>query len=360
MPEDGKHTEKGNITVTFDAKIETDPSTKDTTLQSYLQGAIKQNQSVLLASIKEGLSSAVESYFKKQSEDKPNTLELKLSNPQDTTYTIGYQFTNTPAYKNGYGITYYFSGAVNKKEVPVATTKFLGDKNTVNSKEEVQFDPTKGEFQIFISNNIVNSLLSDLSSRQTFFINLRPNNMLNGTDFKLNVDFLGQVVPSIYNTIARDEKVYIEGNIVNLNLGDKMIGTADINFKAFNYNLKTLLSWTSKVKLDIDPVFDMDKLIFNYKLMSLDLLDSTVTSNQFGHINVHILNNWIRNQFKLYLRSENNSWRLFKNNSEILRYFFAELTTVEESNTGIIFGGKSIEFPLLKAEDVIKMMKLLI
>lgn len=173
--------------------------TVDPLLNGYLKKTLEGNLDRYLQTISSDLSRAFNDFYDKQSRSRPTSFEFETQQP-DTNYTFSLNYLMDPTYETK-GITYYFDGLVSKKQT--SQKGFLQ-----KQKEELSgpnFDPSGGQFQLFLSYNIVSNILQEISNSSTFYFNIDDQN-LNVQDFSLSLYYLSKVIPSKFLLIIRCQK----------------------------------------------------------------------------------------------------------------------------------------------------------
>jgi hypothetical protein len=193
---DNIHTVSANISLLFNSTVVFTSGNVDSTLQGYLNKVLVGNLDNYIQSISTGLSNSFNNFYDTQSRARPTSYGLETQQP-DTNYTLSLNYFMDPTYE-AKGITYYFDGLISRK--PAAQKGFLQKQNEVAA--DPIFDPTDGQFQIFLSYNVVRNILGDISNSSTFLFNI-DNQNLNVQSYHLSIDFLTKVIPSKLLLILR-------------------------------------------------------------------------------------------------------------------------------------------------------------
>lgn len=164
----------------------------DDTLNGYFAKAISLNLNNYINSLSGDLTTEANAFYDLQSKSKNYSFNFETLSP-DSNYTISTNLSMDPHYESK-GVTYYVNGNVNKNIAE--KNGFLQNKHKKVAGHSPNFDPSNGAFQIFISNHIVSSVLSDFSSSMNFIFNVTNSN-LNAKTFALNISSLEIIIPGI-------------------------------------------------------------------------------------------------------------------------------------------------------------------
>ncbi len=300
--------------------------------KGYFDNAKENYRAGLLKNVTINLQKEVETYYDSQSRSRVDHVQVNTTFPLNTKYNVKLDYFSDPSY-NQDGLTFYWSSNVTRSS-PV---KFLAPVN-----RGINFNNSLGAFQVYIRYRLLRPIFQDISRSEKFFFNVRNNNLPKSINFlRLDVEHLGQVIPNIYNSRARDENIIINANVVNIVADpiNSLKGTCDIRFDVISSDgITVLFRWISNFRYELYAFNDMNVLDFNLKIKSLDLLDSTVVRNEFGVADINLLNEWTENCFNTYLTNDN-SYNLFKKSVDLSPFFVKPLLNFQNFEDGLLIGG---------------------
>jgi hypothetical protein len=336
---DGVHTVSGSLGVNFNSTVAlVTGSPIDARLQGYLASALVGNFDNYIKAINNDLTAAVNALYDAQSKGKTTSAPLETQSP-DTNYTMSLNYLTDPSYTDK-GVTYFFDGNVTKNANLTKPNGFLKEKNSI-VKATPDFDPEDGSFQVFISYHVLFNILTDFSNSQSLTFAVNTANVPTNT-FKLNIDFLAKIIPAVSNMYPLDQVVTLTAfadNYLNRGTnGDYRLGSCDITFKTLDSNNTSIFEFKTKVNFQLSTSsFDLISTAYNVKLVSLDVMDLTITMNTWGQANVDVLEGYVASGMSGYLETSNN-WRLFKNDV-IISKIIKEVSHFDDMENGVLFAG---------------------
>ena len=205
------------------------------------------------------------------------------------------------------------------------------------SNDEYVFDPKNGTYQLFLGNNLLKSIFADFASTEKISFDLTEKTWQPEFKFLLNVDYLGQVVPTIYNTKARDEKLKVSGTIDDLNYNED---TAELNckikFNVFDSKDIGIFSWNNDMQFRFSGNVNVTESSLNYLVISTFVADTTITLNPYGHADIQVLQGWVKDSLESVITKY--KINLFKSSLKLGDYIkIKSLTEVE--NKGLLIVG---------------------
>jgi hypothetical protein len=266
----------------------------------------------------------VDDYYQTKTHD--NTISFETSSP-NFNYTYTFSFLQSPSYVADSGVTYYYKGNLKRSK----SLKFLS-----GADEEYVFNPKDGNSQIFISYQVLKSLFTDISTSQRITFDLNEKNRLIEFKFLLNVDFLGQIVPAIYNTKTRDERIHIKGNFGDLNFNaNTAVLSTKVNFDVYDSKESLIFGWNNDVNFKFSSKASVLDSGLNFIVNSFTLSDTTVTNNNYGAVDEQTLSGWVEDSIESYISKY--IFNLFKTNINIGK--FMKISAVVEKGTGLLLIG---------------------
>jgi len=248
-------------------------------------------------------------------------------------YSYSFNFLLSPDYTKYRGVTYFFNGNL-KRELKngVLNKKF----RTLNNDEYV-FEPKDGDYQIFLPNSLIRNVFTDFSTSEKITFTINDKTWIPEYKFLLNIDFLGKIIPAIYNEKARDEKISIKGTVSELDYDDELfLLVCKITFKIYDSSSNLIFSWKTDVQFKFAPSVDIDESSINVIIKSMYITDITIIKNDYGETDIQTLMGWIEDSFNTLISKSN--FRLFKRNI-CLKKFIKIKQMKEIENKGILLIG---------------------
>lgn len=298
--------------------------TKDDTLVTFFSKIKSDHSDLIKPRVIRLLNEFIQDFYKKV---KDTTITFETTSPNfNYSYSLG--FSQPPVYTQKVGVTYYYKGNLKRTKTPAL--KFLvGD-------DEYTFDPKDGKRQAFINYAALKSLFTDFSTTDKLQFDVNEKTKIPEFKFLLNVDFLGQIIPAIYNTRARDERIHVKTALTDLSY-DHTTSTLSTNGKFDIYDSKeaNIFSWTNALKVRLVSRFDQKQVSINFSFRSVSIADTTVTLNNFGPADEQTLSNWVRDSFENVFAKYITS--LFK--ASINLSSFLTVSSVVEKQNGLLVIG---------------------
>jgi hypothetical protein len=317
----------------------------DDYIQGLFQTALKAaNYTGIGTETYKKLLASVDEYYVAQAKGKTTSVPLETMNP-DSSFTLRLNAFADAKYDVS-GLVNYYTGEVTKNQLG-----FLQGNSKQIQGNDVTFDPKNGQFQFFITNNVLTWLLSGLASTNTFNFTLNTTNKPSDFNFFLTVNDLGTIIPGIYRQLPRDEQVTVQGNLNSFVVSDDGLSqNSTVNFSVTDSKKNVLFSWTSN--FTYSSSMNVNGLSVNFQFSDFSLQSTQVSVNNFGFADVAQLKSLISTNVKLYLKET--TWRFLKSGLDFSQ-FFTTITTTLKQNNGFLIGGNLKTG--VTAEDVKMMVK---
>ena len=163
-------------------------SSNDSTLLGFFDKIFSDHLEDLEIMIKELFQIYTNKFYLDKAQKEILKFPVELFN--NNKYNVDLIFQKLPVYNASKGIIYYYSGEVQKD----VSSKFSSNDNI----KWDNFSLNDGNLQIFLSSNIFEQISNDLSKTGSIKIIIDKNNLPVTSEFKLNIEYLGKIIPGIY------------------------------------------------------------------------------------------------------------------------------------------------------------------
>jgi hypothetical protein len=317
------HPKTGDVSFSLVLDSKLDGASDDTLLNYFSE--IKK---VVVNSVQQSINVEINGIIKDYYNNLPyvNSFVVTTTLP-NYNYSLLISQNEDPTYVKGQGIFYSFT--TNGKRI-VPTMRFLSEK-----KAKYGFDPVFGDNQVYIKFSALNTIFSDFDSveEKEFYLNNATN--LDGYYFRLTVESLGNIIPSVYLNFTRDAKVRLSGTLENFVLTGNQLDV-DVNFIVVaDKDGRLLFDWLTKFSFQIEEEVDKVNRTLNFRVADFKIVDSFLDSH-FGQVNYPVLKNWIEESLNYY--KSQGGLRLFSTPIDLSNQL-PSITTILSSNEGVLLGG---------------------
>lgn len=286
-----------SVTSGFNLNWAIDYTRSDNLLISYINNVIQNNATVLQNKFLNDFNSYSFNYYNSNSTSTKFPIQTFKPN---TTYNVDMSFWDNPFYDlQRDGVIYYFNGKIDK-DSSNKSKGFL--KNEVKSNENWDnFNPSDGNYQIFLSSNFFFNLINRIVNDSSFNVTLTKDGVSETSPYQLDINSLGQFYPGIYNIFPRDNYLYVDGSVIAVNFTQQAFTPVGEVIFRFTIKLQSddteLLSWINI--LSVNAHYTYENQILNFAIEhDISILDTNLLQNPYGFVDINILENWLMGTFK--------------------------------------------------------------
>jgi len=266
----------------------------DPTLLTYFNRNLGDKLQGFSTSLEGNLGIASINYYDKN--PYPKSFPVDIVNPQ-VTYNLDLLFMAPPLYDLARdAVIFYHNGDTehNKSEGNTTDPKYKWD----------SFIPSDGNLQYFYSSVMFQSIFDDVVIERIFNLTVTEATLPKVHPFRLNINYLGRVIPAIYNVYPRDDDVFANATITNMTLfprNNNLDGHVTLLFKVVHAsNLEEILIFETIFKYTLTHSYKDHQL--NLRFITLDLNHRSVLKKQYGLLNLMVLRDWVSTSLQDYIQ----------------------------------------------------------
>jgi len=228
------------------------------------------------------------------------------TNMRENNFIVDSIFTKHPSPKyivsKNKGIVYYSRGS-------------LGNNLTEPQTEWDDFDLNIGDLHYFFHQKLLNEMYLNMTNNNQFNFVVSKLNFPKNASYELDIDALAQVLPNVSRNFSLDQPLVVEiefsrfvfnthenGSYVDVDI------TTNICLELNGTKGPSLLEIYSNARLNVNievNVVDNHVFLFNFKVLTIDVLNSFADSGSWGMFLEPKYNNMLENGFKLFINQIN-------------------------------------------------------
>ena len=201
--------------------------------------------------------------------------------------------------------------------------------------------------------DILEQIVNDISETNSIKFRVENKNLPLNCIFRLQIEYLGHIIPKVYDEFARDVEIFVTLNVTQIQLkmnGNNLIGELNLEYNIYSKE-KLLLSYNILYDFGLLPIYQNQ--LFDLILNGLKIKDTTVVYNPYGMLDEENLRTYSSDSLNNYLQE--NPFYLFRQHLDFNTIFDNSKLIVVE-NEGIVIGGNRNNFSTSGSTKNVKRM----